>query len=83
MNVKEQKKVLEKGIENFKDYIKNADHSQPSSFDLIFADGLSDDESEYIFAVVNRFESFKPILNNNVLIEDQLNEMLLDLNSLV
>ncbi len=78
-----QKTALEKTIENFEYYIKNADHSQPATLNLIIEDGLTEEENEYIESFVQNFESFE-ILNNEgeaVLSIDQLETMLSELKT--
>jgi hypothetical protein len=83
MSANKENIALEKGVKSLQDYIKNADHSQPASFELIFADELSIDELEHVQKEISTFESFKPLLDDDVLTEDQLDEMLSDLMSLV
>ena len=83
--MKKQKKTLalQKAIQNFRNFIKNADHSNWVTLNLIIDDELSENEIEYIETLVHDFESFE-VFNNAgeelILSTDQLNEMLSDLN---
>jgi hypothetical protein len=82
MKSKEQKIALEKTIQNFKDYTKNADHSEPATLNLIIDDNLTNDEIEYIETLVNDFESFEVFDNDElILTTDQLNIMKSDLEN--
>lgn len=85
MKKQEQTKALQQAIQNFKVYIKGADHSQPTTLNLIIDDELSENEIEYIEQLVHEFESFDVFRNNDndelILTIDQLNTMLNDLEN--
>jgi hypothetical protein len=84
MTKHEQKIALQKTIENFKNYIENADHSEPATLSLIIEDELSENEIEHIEQLVHDFESFEVFRNESddlYLTVDQLDSMLNDLEN--
>jgi hypothetical protein len=85
MTEKEQKIAIEKGIESLTYFVKNADHSNVSSIDLIFGSDLSEEELDYILDETQSFESFSPVQGANTpkLSIEHLHEMLSDLKSLL
>ncbi|MNQ79868.1 hypothetical protein D3C85_948260 [compost metagenome] len=85
MTEKEQKIAIEKGIESLTYFVKNADHSNESSIDLIFGSDLSEEELDYILDETKGFESFSPVqdANTSILSIEHLYEMLSDLKSLL
>lgn len=84
MTKQEQKIAIQKTIENFKNYIENADHSEPATLNLIIDDELSENEIEHIEQLVHDFESFGVFENDGddlYLTTDQLDEMINDLEN--
>jgi hypothetical protein len=84
MENQEQTKALQQAIQNFKDFIKGADHSQPATLNLIIGDELSENEIEYIETLVQDFESFEVFRNEDedlILTTDQLIIMKNDLEN--
>jgi hypothetical protein len=84
MTEQEQKIALQKTIKNFKYFIKNADHSNWVTLNLIIDDELSENEIEYIETLVHDFESFEVFRNDGddlYLTVDQLDSMLNDLEN--
>jgi hypothetical protein len=86
MNIEDQIIAVEKGIKNLKNYIKNADHTQHVTFDMIFADELTEEELAHILDVTDGFESFAELDGDEneedaLLTPDMLAAMLYDLES--
>ncbi|HRE77085.1 MAG TPA: hypothetical protein PLL09_04585 [Flavobacterium sp.] len=78
-----QESSIQQTIQNFEDYIKNADHSEPATLNLIIEDGLTSDELDSIELMVKDFESFE-IFNSGeqvILSNEQLENMLSDLKN--
>lgn len=82
MTTQEQKIALQKTIQSFKYYMKNADHEEPATLNLIIDDELNDNEIEFIEDLVHDYESFE-VFNNDgeelILSIDELDSMLKDL----
>lgn len=84
MKKQEQTKALQQVIQNFKDYIKDADHRQPTTLNLIIDDELSENEIEYVETLIQDFESFEVFRNEDedlILTTDQLIIMKNDLEN--
>ncbi len=84
MTAQEQKIALQKTIENFKIFTKNADHSEPATLNLIIDDELNGNEIEFIEQLVHDYESFEVFDNDGeevFLTTDQLDEMINDLEN--
>ena len=80
----EQKIALQKTIKNFKDFIKNADHSNWVTLNLIIDDELNENEIEFIVDLVQDYESFEVFENDGddlYLTTDQLDAMVNDLEN--
>jgi hypothetical protein len=84
MTEQEQKVALQKTIQSFKYYMKNADHEEPATLNLIIDDELNDIEIEFIVDLVNDYESFEVFDFDGeevFLTTDQLDEMINDLEN--